>query len=257
MVGIYKITNLLNGKVYIGQSINIAQRWKDHRSRPFQKHKYDNSSLYRAIQKYGLDNFLFEVIEECSSEELNAKEQFWIKQYKSYLTDFGYNLTMGGDAGSKANCKLSVEQVKEIYDLLANTTQTQTSIAQQYGVKQNYISDLNQGIYQAQPGYTFPIRPLYFDQRVCQTKTQSLCPKCGKAKDKKAILCLECYQQQWYENKPTRDELKAMIRTQSFTQIGKTYKVTDNAIKKWCDKYNLPRKKKDINALSDEEWANI
>lgn len=57
--------------------------------------------------------------------------------------------------------------------------------------------------------------------------------------------------------RPTRDELKEMIRTIPFTTIGKMYSVSDNAIKKWCDRYGLPRKKREILSYTDEEWELI
>ena len=57
--------------------------------------------------------------------------------------------------------------------------------------------------------------------------------------------------------RPAREELKDLIRNKPFTEIGKKFGVSDNAIKKWCDAYNLPRKKKDIKLISDEEWQNI
>ena len=56
---------------------------------------------------------------------------------------------------------------------------------------------------------------------------------------------------------PTREQLKELIRTTSFIKIGKMYGFSDNAVRKWCDKMNLPRTKEDINAYSDEEWALI
>lgn len=55
----------------------------------------------------------------------------------------------------------------------------------------------------------------------------------------------------------SREELKKLIRTTSFTQIGKQYGVSDNAIRKWCDKYNLPRKVSDIKKISDKDWELI
>lgn len=58
-------------------------------------------------------------------------------------------------------------------------------------------------------------------------------------------------------DRPSRQELKNLIRTLSFVQIGKIYGVTDNSIRKWCDKYNLPRKKTDINNFTDEQWELI
>ena len=83
MMGIYKIENLINGKVYIGQSVNIKERWNEHKlinsrtsKEALKKQKYP---LYLAFEKYGLDNFSFEVIEECSIEELNEKNNFILK----------------------------------------------------------------------------------------------------------------------------------------------------------------------------------
>ena len=120
MIGIYKIENLINGKVYIGQSINIQERWNEHKlinsrtsKNALKKQKYP---LYLAFQKYGLENFSFEVLEECSLEELDTKEQFYIKKYNSYI-DFpnsnGYNLTLGGD-GTR---KITEEQISNIVKL--------------------------------------------------------------------------------------------------------------------------------------------
>ena len=80
------------------------------------------------------------------------------------------------------------------------------------------------------------------------------CIDCGKEISKKSTRCKD----QHKENMPiTRDELKQLIRTMPFTQIGTKYGVTDNAIRKWCVIFNLPRTKSEINALSDEEWNTI
>lgn len=57
--------------------------------------------------------------------------------------------------------------------------------------------------------------------------------------------------------RPSREILKEKIRTMSFCSIGREYSVTDNAIRKWCDSYNLPRRKQDIMAYSDDEWAKL
>lgn len=100
--GIYKIKNLINGKVYIGQSVDIYKRWGDHKSMAIaEKYKigYDYP-LYRAFRKYGLENFSFEVIEECDREELNEREMYYIESYRSYIKyedSNGYNQTLGGD----------------------------------------------------------------------------------------------------------------------------------------------------------------
>lgn len=103
MIGIYKITNQLNGKVYIGQSINIEQRWKQHKAETRR-----TAPLYLAFDKYGIDNFDFSVIEECPIEELDDREIYWISYYDSY--NKGYNATLGGHRG------LSIDP-QVIYDL--------------------------------------------------------------------------------------------------------------------------------------------
>ena len=101
MMGIYKIENLINGKVYIGQSRDIKIRWRAHKDFAFKQYKNDGQRyylhLYNAIRKYGLENFSFEVIEETSADKLNEREIYWIKYYNSY--ENGYNNTRGGDDG--------------------------------------------------------------------------------------------------------------------------------------------------------------
>ena len=82
MVGIYKITNKLNKKVYIGQSVNIEIRFKDHKSKQ-KRDREPNSHLYRAIEKYGIENFDFEILEECSASDLNERESYYIKLLES------------------------------------------------------------------------------------------------------------------------------------------------------------------------------
>ena len=89
--GIYLIRNKLNGKVYIGQSINIEHRIYDHFTRK------DDSPFHSDIQKYGKENFETEILEECKIEELNSKERFYIEKYESF-GDKGYNLNNGGNS---------------------------------------------------------------------------------------------------------------------------------------------------------------
>ena len=93
--------------------------------------------------------------------------------------------------------------------------------------------------------------------------TLNFCQKCGKQISPNASYCHECWQEKdWQDRhgdcvKPTREELKHLIRTLPFTQIGKQYNVSDNAIRKWCDSYNLPRTKQAINAYSDQQWLIV
>ena len=117
MIGIYKITNKINNKCYIGQSTRIERRWEEH------LYQTDRSSLIKyALRKYGINNFLFEVVEECKQEELNEREQYWIQFYNSY--EEGYNLTLGGGGA----IKYSIEMVYEDYCKTNNMAQTAKNI---------------------------------------------------------------------------------------------------------------------------------
>lgn len=124
--GIYKITNLINNKVYIGQSIEISKRWKAHISYANNKlSKEYNTSIHNAIRKYGENNFKFEIIENCRKEDLDNKEKYWIKFYDSINRNKGYNLTTGGMGGHKTNCKAVLQ-----YDLEGNFIKEWSSIWQ-------------------------------------------------------------------------------------------------------------------------------
>lgn len=88
--GIYKITNLINGKSYIGQSSMIERRWSEEK-----RNKNNGKKLEKAINKYGIKNFSFEILEECLQEELNLKEMNYIEKFNSVKN--GYNITLGGE----------------------------------------------------------------------------------------------------------------------------------------------------------------
>lgn len=112
MIGIYKITKISDGKSYVGQSNDIERRFKEHQT----KGTTARIPLDIAIQKYGIEAFTYEVLEECNIESLNERENFWIKYYNTVKT--GYNCNYGGDnavIGSKnPKAKLTEEDVKII-----------------------------------------------------------------------------------------------------------------------------------------------
>ena len=92
-------------------------------------------------------------------------------------------------------------------------------------------------------------------------KDEWKCCDCGKQISRGATRCCSCESTRRAKERrsdlPTREELKTLIRTTAFTTVGAMYGVTDNAVRKWCDKYNLPRKVKDIKSYSNEEWELI
>lgn len=127
MIGIYIITNKINNKCYIGQSINIQNRWNTH------KCCYDNinyplynSQLYMAMRKYGIENFEFSILIEINQEDynkeyLNELERHFIEQYNSFKD--GYNATPGGEYGvsqkgsTNGNHKLTEDDVYTIREM--------------------------------------------------------------------------------------------------------------------------------------------
>lgn len=95
--GIYCITNLINNKKYVGLSSNIFRRWGEHKRVPFNENSKEyNYPLYRAIRKYGLENFVFEILErDLDDKQLKEREAYWIDYYDSVHS--GYNITEGGE----------------------------------------------------------------------------------------------------------------------------------------------------------------
>ena len=88
--GIYKITNLQNNMCYVGQSTNIAERWKQHIKRGLGADTPTRNKLYPIMQAVGVENFSFEIIEECTKSQLNDREDYWQDFFKA--KEFGYSI---------------------------------------------------------------------------------------------------------------------------------------------------------------------
>lgn len=259
MIGIYKITNKVNNNSYIGQSVNIEKRWERHKIS--YKNEFDhnyNNHLYRAMRKYGLENFTFEIIEICNQEELNNKERYYIEKYDTFFN--GYNLTLGGDSAvGKIDSKESIIGV--IYDL-ENTIMSHQDIAEKWNMSREMVQGINTGRYWKH-NRKYPIqdpRAQFLRRGITKTREKAKCLDCGKDISYGALRCVSCenMRRQMEHKMPVdREELKQLIRTLPFTTIGNKYNVSDNAIRRWCEKYNLPKKAREIKQYTDEEWTNI
>lgn len=237
MIGIYKITNQINNKSYIGQSIDIKRRWRDHKS----KWVNQDYPLQKAFKKYGIENFSFEVLEECKIEELNEKEIYYINKFNSYNN--GYNATTGGQGMPNGAMKISQKQLEEIFDLLENSKLTQKEIAELYNVGMDTISDINYGNSRHQLGRKYPVR---------KNNNKPHCIDCGKEIEYNTMRCQNCNKIHLRKVKirPSKEELYDLLTKNSFVAVGKMFNVSDNAIRKWCKNYNIPSKASEYKHIS-------
>ena len=132
MAYIYKITNNINQKSYIGKTTRTPQeRFEEHR-RESKQDRSKNRPFYIAINKYGMDNFTLEAIEECHDEIASEREQFWIQAYATFK--YGYNDTFGGDGKPYIDYNLVVE----LYEQFKN----QRKVAEVMGIDKNSVCDI-------------------------------------------------------------------------------------------------------------------
>lgn len=238
MIGIYVITNIINNKKYVGQSLDIKKRWARHKQDAFNNTR--DYPLYRAIKKYGIDNFLFEVVCECSVKELNNLEIYYIEYYDSFYN--GYNQTLGG------NCNYSISQLECSdaikYDLIY-TSLSYDEMVNKYHVSKQSISAINNGRTYRDDNLHYPLRE--FNSQSTKINT---CVDCGKEISLHAKYCNVCaHRHQQVVDRPSAKQLAEEIVSSGFCAVGRKYGVSDNAIRKWCIAYNLPTKKQELR-----EW---
>lgn len=248
MIGIYKIENLINGHKYIGQSIDIEDRWKKEKQRAFQPKAHDyNYPLSRAFRKYGIHNFSFEVLEECSKEELNEKEKYWIAYYDTFFQ--GYNQTLGGEG--------TITQPKEyiigIITDLETTNMYHKEIAEKWKVSTELVQGINTGRYWKQVNKNYPLQTQHKTraQHIANQSTiqqKYYCEDCQAEITKGAKRCVNCASLVARKvERPSSDELyKYLISIKgNFLQASRKFGVSDNAIRKWCKQYGIPHKSSD------------
>lgn len=234
-VGIYKYTNKINGKVYIGQSKILRSRRNQHLSSAFNpnSNEYD-SLLHRAMRKYEYENFDYEILENCLVSELDEKEIYWIEQYNSYGE--GYNLTRGGNSATYK--KIDDEMLKKITQELKNTQRKHQDIANEFEISIEMIQGINTGRYWKRD-ISYPIQK--------QELKKNYCVDCGKSITIGALRCVPCNEiASRKTERPTPMALAKEILDWGFSATARKYGVTDNAIKKWCVAYGMGKLKHEI-----------
>ena len=150
---IYKIINLSNGKIYIGQTNNLERRIEEHKGRN------RDTPIHNAIVKYGWENFSVDIL--YYGENYNEEEKKWIKYYDSQNKDKGYNIVEGGqDSSGEANpaAKLTQEQVDTVKHLLIETDLTHEEISKITGVNAWNVASINNGCSWIDKNQTYPLR---------------------------------------------------------------------------------------------------
>ena len=194
-IGIYKITNNINGKSYIGQSNNIRRRWVSHIYASFKNSEIYNFPLYEDFRTYGLDNFSFERLERIEKYDLNLllqRETYWIKKLNPE-----YNQTYG-DNNNVTYSKLTEEDVKKIKKILLNIPEEELSnrdIAIKFNVIEDTIRNINTGRTWHDDKLSYPLRISKHDSRYFPKVEQKYCKKCGCEISRYAEYCSECYKE--------------------------------------------------------------
>lgn len=170
---IYKITNLINGKIYIGQSVDPMRRFSEHCS------NCDYVSLiHQAIKKYGKKNFKMEIIDQ--GEDYNEKEKYWIKYYNS-LTPNGYNIATGGEEPPTYNgeknpfCKTEARTAEQIKKELQDWNIPLKQIIAENHTTRNIVRHINNGESWYDKNLEYPLRPT--EKELNETKAKKIIDK--------------------------------------------------------------------------------
>lgn len=155
---IYQYINLINNKVYVGQTNNIDRRIREHKSNAFNPKSVNyNNIIHRAIRKYGYENFAIEILETLpnSSHDLaNEREMYWIAQKQSLITQHGYNVVEGGSNSWRSI--FSQEDIAQIKSLITQGA-SYSDIQALYPISKTFISDINSGKYFYDENTEYPL----------------------------------------------------------------------------------------------------
>jgi group I intron endonuclease len=157
---IYKIENLNNGKIYIGQSIHPHRRLIEHMY--MARHHLDDLPIHLAIAKYKEECFSFTIIEE-DIENYNEREAYWIAHYNSLVPN-GYNILPGGQSTpvlkgeNHPRNTITKTQVEDIVEYLLFSNFSQRQIAEVVGTTERIVNSINKGETHSLEGYNYPLR---------------------------------------------------------------------------------------------------
>ena len=162
MYYIYCYTNNINDHKYVGQTSYPARRKSEHKYAAFTPSSEEYNLLFhKKLRQYGEENFSFEILEEIETNDLDLvdnREAYWIEKLSSHVkTGKGYNLTLGGQSLGRHK-EITEEKARLVVKLLGENQLTQKAIAEQVGLSQGTIININRGIGFRIPGISYPVR---------------------------------------------------------------------------------------------------
>lgn len=246
-IGIYKITNKINNKVYIGKSVSIEKRWEEHIRESLvdetiwlANKRGEQTHLHRAMRKWKtkeniFNTFSFEIIELCEKEFLNEREKFWIKKFNSFQN--GYNMTEGGDGynfgkGENAiTAKITQEQCDFIKQKLKERWTAKQILEYIPNISDTTISDINYGKTWFDPNETYPISINNGHRQWSDEEALKIKEEWANGKNIQTIAD---------ELKVSRDTISNLINGKTYTNLPKierkvSYKRTNNKHRKFSN----------------------
>jgi len=224
---LYKITNIVNGKVYIGQSVEPNRRWSKHKTATRGLIKGNNKNpqfIHKAMAKHGIDNFTFNIICTCAgAEEAGLKEDELIEQYNSRDEKCGYNLIPGGKIkAGKDHPWFGRNHSDKSKSLISNKMQNNKNWINSSRMSgKKHSEKTKKKLAQKLTGNSNAFKP---------DKIKTLCRSCNK-EIRNATYCKDCVPRtkiDW----PPDDELIKMVQESSLTAVGRKFGVSDNAVRK-------------------------
>ena len=245
MTGIYKFTNRITGQAYIGRSVNIEERYKDHKRRSDpNKPNFENTYFHRVMAEYGFETYDFDVLEECSKEMLCEREQYYIKKLDTKYPN-GYNIEIGG-SHAKYPLKITQYDAYAIQQDLKDGILSLKEIGQKHGISYSEVYLINNGKHWHSEYETYPLRKLHLGS--IRKKPIEVCSNCGKPITEYCgcKMCRACFYEQRKRFTPSKEELSNMLRQYKPTELAKKLGVCRNTILNWRKMYKIDCNGNDI-----------